>query len=333
MEMAKDQWTKGPTEALPFLDAAACRASLPYKALVAALRSAFCAPHHAPDRHIHDLHVPQAPEATALLMPAWVEGDVYGVKLANIFPGNGLAGQPAINAIYVLFSALTGKPLAMMDGTEITVRRTVATSALAASYLSRIDSRRLLIIGTGRLSSQIAEAYLAVRPIEQVTIWGRDPSKAASVCRAVEAATGVPARPARDLAAEVEAADIVSCATLSTTPILRGSWLQPGVHVDLIGAFKPSMRETDDAAVRACDVYIDTLSGAKAEAGDLIQAEAAGAFTWAGVKADLQQLCSGERPGRTDDGRRTLFKSVGAAIEDLAAARLVAQAQNHTTGE
>ncbi|MCU0831140.1 MAG: ornithine cyclodeaminase family protein [Rhizobiaceae bacterium] len=312
---------------LPVIDAAACRAALPFPALIDALRNAFASSHEAPDRHIHDMHVPGEAEATALLMPAWIEGEVYGVKLANVFPSNAKLGLPSINAIYVLFSARTGQPIAIMDGTEVTARRTVAASALAASYLARADAGHLLVVGTGRLAGLIAEAHAAIRPIRRVTIWGRDGGKAQAVARTVAAAAPQFIVTATDdLQAACATADIISGVTLSTAPLIRGAWLRSGVHVDLIGAFKPAMRETDAEAVLRATVFIDTLGGAKAEAGDLLCAELEGAFQWTDVRADFAALCSGRHPGRTDDDEITLFKSVGAAVEDLAAAKLVAKA-------
>jgi ornithine cyclodeaminase/alanine dehydrogenase-like protein (mu-crystallin family) len=311
--------------AFPVIGADAVRAALPFPQLIAALKDAFASTHVAPDRHIHAMHVPGAAAATALLMPAWIEGDVYGVKLANVFPSNGLRGEPSINAVYVLFSALTGKPVAIMDGAELTARRTVAASALAASFLARADASHLLVVGTGRLSQVIAAAHGAVRPITRVTVCGRDAEKARLTAEAIARAdSALTVAATADLEGACGTADIISCATLSSTALVQGAWLKAGVHVDLIGAFKPSMRETDAEAVRRCTVFIDTLGGAEAEAGDLIQAKAEGAFEWPDVASDLAGLCTGRHAGRSSDQEMTLFKSVGAAIEDLAAARLVA---------
>lgn len=309
--------------AIPFFEADAVRAATPWPDLIDAIRQGFTSTHSAPDRHIHTLKVPGDADATALLMPAWIEGEVYGVKLANIFPSNNERGEAAVSAIYALFDARSGKPLALMNGGEITARRTAATSALAADYLAKKDARTLLLVGTGRLPPLLAEAHASVRPIEKVLVWGRNANKAAALAGSIAAQTGLLAEGVSDLAHAAGLADIISCATISKAPLIEGRWLQPGTHLDLIGAFTPEMRETDAEAVRRSRVFIDTLGGAEAEAGDLLQAIAEGAFAWEDVVADLAALCSGAHAGRISDDTITLFKSVGAAIEDLVAARLV----------
>lgn len=302
-----------------YFDASAVTAATPWGRLIPTLREAFVASHEAPDRHIHKLGVPGAEAATALLMPAWIEGEVYGVKLANIFPSNGARGLPTVSSIYVVFDGMTGEVRATMDGGMLTVRRTAAASALASSFLSRPASRTLLIIGAGRLAPLLIEAHRAVRPIERVLVWARRPEQAADL------AARCGGEAVDDLDAAVPLADIISAATLSRTPLIRGGLLRPGTHVDLVGAFAPEMCEADADAVARSSVFIDTIGGAKAEAGDLIQAIAANRFGWDRVVADIADLAAGRHPGRTSADEVTLFKSVGAAIEDLAAARLVLQ--------
>lgn len=312
-----------PPAAMLYFDAAAVRAATPWTALIPAIGEAFVSTHVAPERHIHTLAVPGEADATALIMPAWIEGEVYGVKLANVFPSNNKVGAPAINALYVLFDAQNGVPLALMDGAEITARRTAATSALAAGFLARTDSRVLLLVGTGRLPPMLAEAHASVRPIDTILVWGRNHEKAGDLAAQIEDQTGLACRPVAELAEGVAQADIVSCATISKAPLVLGQWLRPGTHLDLVGAFTPLMRETDAEAVRRARVFIDTPGGAEVEAGDLIQAISEDAFAWDDVVCDLPALCAGSHKGREDAEEITLFKSVGAAIEDLAAARLV----------
>lgn len=319
-----------PESAIPFLDAAAVRAATPWPALIDAIRDGFTSAHTAPDRHVHRLPVPGRAEATALLMPAWIEGEAYGVKLANIFPSNNDLGRPAVSSVYVLFDAMTGTPAALIDGGEITARRTAATSALAASRLARADARTLLLVGTGRLPSLLAEAHRAVRPIERILVWGRNGGKARELAQALERRMGIAAAAADDLDAAVAEADIVSTATISRAALVRGERLRPGTHLDLVGAFAPHMRETDAEAVRRATVFVDTEGGAMAEAGDLIRAAAEGAFAWPEIAADLAALCAGRHAGRQAEAEITLFKSVGAAIEDLVAARLTFAAWSGT---
>lgn len=316
----------GGQSGVPHFDAAAITAATPWTSLIPVLRAAFTSAHSAPDRHIHKISVPGAETATALLMPAWIDGGYYGVKLANIFPSNGARGLPSVSSLYVLFDGTTGIQLATMDGAAITVRRTAATSALASSYLSRPESKTLLVIGAGRMAPLLIDAHRAVRPISDVMIWARQPQQAAAL------AVSVGGRVVGDLGGAVASADIVSAATLSRLPLIRGELLRPGTHVDLVGAFAPEMRETDAEAVARSSVFIDTLGGAEAEAGDLIQAIREGRFAWDDVVADIAALSGGEHPGRTSPDEITLFKSVGAAIEDLAAARAVFEAAGGTRG-
>jgi ornithine cyclodeaminase len=299
--------------------------ALPWRELIEALRTAFAAGATVPLRHHHTLaNDGREPDGTLLLMPAWRGGGHLGIKIAHICPGNSSRGLPAVNALYLLSDAETGEHIALMDGGEITARRTAASSALAADMLARRDASRLLLVGTGRVARNSAEAFCAIRPIREIMVWGRNLAKASELARSAEQATGVPARPVTDLAEAVPDADIISCATLSTAPIVRGEWLSPGAHLDLIGAFTPDMRETDDIALKRSTIFVDTMEGAPKEAGELSIPLSRGVISRADLKADLFGLCRGEHPGRTGAGEITLFKSVGHAIEDLAAAECVA---------
>ena len=274
----------------------------------------------APVRHHHTVSVPGSTDATLLLMPAWVPGRFIGTKVVNVFPDNGAVGLPAVQSLYLLFSGRTGELLATMNGGELTTRRTVAASSLALRYLARPDASRLLIVGTGQLAGHVAQSHAAARPIRQVSVWGRDPAKAEALAGKL-AAEGYVARAVSDLAAAVTEADIVSCVTLSREPLVRGEWLRPGTHLDLIGGFTPGMREADDEAVRRASVFIDT-EGALTEAGDIVQPLRSGVLAQRGILADLPALTRGQHAGRQSPDEITLFKSTGAAAEDLAAAIL-----------
>lgn len=297
-------------------------AALPHALLTNALERAFAAPFETPVRAHHRLPVEGGPEATLLLMPAWQAGSALGVKVASVFPGNATRGLPSVNASYLLLDPDTGVPLAVMDGAELTLRRTACASALAARYLAREDAATLLMVGTGKLAPHLLAAHAAERPIRRALVWGRRPDAAQAVCDTVYL-PDVELSVVEDLAAAVGEADIISCATLSHDPLIAGDWLRPGQHLDLVGAYTPNMREADDAAVAACDVYVDTYAGALAEAGEIIQAIESGALTREGIRGELADLVSGARAGRRDAGAKTLFKSVGCAIEDLAAASQV----------
>lgn len=305
---------------LKFLNRAHTETGLPFEALVEALRAQFQSDVQVPLRHQHRIDNDDEPQATLLLMPVWDGGGFGGVKLVNVHPGNGARGLPAISASYLLFDCKTGQHIAVLDGGELTARRTAAASALAVDYLSRKDATSLLLVGAGRVAANLAPAYRAVRPIDKVVIWNRSTDRANRLCQAL-ARDGIPATVATELESAVRGADIISCATISSEPLVLGDWLRPGQHLDLIGGFTPQMREADDEAVRRSKVFIDT-DAAFSEAGDITQPIEAGILSRDDVEGDLFALCRGTHPGRTNDSDITLFKAVGTALEDLAAAAL-----------
>jgi ornithine cyclodeaminase/alanine dehydrogenase-like protein (mu-crystallin family) len=300
-------------------------ATLGFPPLIDALAQAFTGGFFAPTRHHHALERGAGASATHLLMPAWTahgaEGEPFlGTKIVNVFPDNGERGLPAVLGLYVLQSGLSGAPLAAIDGTRLTHWRTSAASALAARFLARRDARRLLIVGAGALAPFLVRAHASVRPIDDVTIWNHRREGAEKLAASL-AKAGWRVRVAENLEAAVRAADVISCATLSKTPLIAGAWLAPGQHLDLVGAFNLEMREADDEALRRARVFIDT-DAALSEGGEVALALRSGAIDRSHVVADLGALCRGGA-GRTGSGEITLFKSVGAAIEDLAAAMLV----------
>lgn len=301
------------------LDRAALREALPWNALIDALEAMFRSGCDAPLRHRHAMPGPEGVENTLLLMPAWQSGAHTGVKIVHVAPANAARSLPAVHAAYLLSDAATGAPLALMDGGELTDRRTAAASLLAARYLARPDSTRLLVLGSGKVARALAEGYAARFPLTDIAIWSPTAANAQRLACSL-AEEGLPARAAAS--PDPAGADIVAAATLSTTPLLHGAALQPGMHIDLVGAFRRDMRESDAAALARATVVADTRAGALAEAGDVVQAIAEGAITEAAIAAELAELCRGTHPGRRSAEEITLFKSVGWAGEDLAAAIL-----------
>ncbi|KMO19719.1 ornithine cyclodeaminase family protein [Methylobacterium platani] len=284
-----------------------------------ALDTAFRAGATAPTRHHHAIET--APDGASLLvMPAWTP-DYVGVKILTLFPGNPARGLDTIQGGVLLCDGRDGRPLALLDGARLTLWRTAAASALAARHLARPDAARMVMVGAGALAPYLVRAHAAVRPIRDVAIWNRRPEGAARLAGTLRA-EGIAAHPVADLAAAVGEADLVSCATLSTEPLVRGAWLRPGTHLDLVGAFTPTMREADDAALLRGPVYVDTPDALK-KGGDVAVAIQSGALAPEAVAGDLTALCRGEAPGRRSADAITVFKSVGAAIEDLAAAAAV----------
>jgi ornithine cyclodeaminase/alanine dehydrogenase-like protein (mu-crystallin family) len=301
-------------------DALSTRAALPFTDLIAAIERMFVAGCEVPPRHVHKIVSGEGEQGTVLIMPAWHAG-YMGIKTVNIFPGNAARGLPGLFSTYILYSAATGQPLAMIDGDEITSRRTAAASALAARYLARRDARRLLVVGSGRVARLLPEAYRALLPIDKITVWSRNHAAAARMAAELTAG-GCAVRASTELEEAVRQADVVSCATLATEPVIRGAWLQPGSHLDLIGGFTPQMREADDDCFKGSALYVDTVEALQ-KAGDLLGPMARGVFAPADVAGTLEALCRAQAAGRQWTQARTVFKSVGTALEDLAAAILV----------
>ncbi|MDB5582354.1 MAG: ornithine cyclodeaminase family protein [Bradyrhizobium sp.] len=313
----------GSPQTIPVIGVEQTRAALPFDRLIPALRLAFAVDAEVPVRHHHQIEHADGNDGVLLLMPAW-QDQTLGVKIATIFPGNNKRGLPSVYSSYLLSDSSTGAPIALLDGDEITARRTIAVSALAASYLARSDAASLLIVGAGRLGRLAATAFAAVRPIRRVAIWNRDGAKAEALAAELRA-TGIDAIAAASLEQAAANADIITCATPSTQPLIHADWLRPGTHLDLIGSFTPAMREADDACMSRGKVYVDTRD-ALVEAGDLIGPIEAGVLAVNDIKGSLADLCCGRVTGRDNDADLTVFKAVGTALADLAAAMLVRDA-------
>ena len=317
------------------LEAAEIDAALDDLALIDRLDALFRAGCEMPTRHHHPIKSPLgagSADAVLLLMPAWTSGPTgrIGVKIVTVFPDNGKRSLPAIFGQYMLLDGATGQTIALLDGAMLTKRRTACASGLASRYLSRPDSAKLLMIGTGALAPHLIRVHAKVRPIREVAIWGRTPTHAQTLAedlaKSLPQALGRPiaVRAVTDRARAVADADIVSCATLSKVPLVEGAWLGEGQHLDLVGAYTPQMRESDDKAAWRARIFVDTRAGALKEGGDVVQALANGTIDEDDILADLYDLARGTHGGRLagDDATITLFKSVGAALEDLAAAQL-----------
>jgi ornithine cyclodeaminase len=310
---------------MQILDTTATRNALPFGPLIEALRTMFALGCEVPERHIHTLASGDGPSGTVLLMPAWTPQGYFGLKTVMVYPGNAARGLPGLHSTYVLYDANTGVPLAQMDGNEITSRRTAAASALAASMVAAPDARVHLVVGAGRVGRLVPEAYRAVLPLETFMIWDRTEAHARAVVDALRG-QGVHADVSRDLAQDTRKADIVTCATLATEPLIQGDWLRPGSHLDLIGSFTPAMREADDPCFADAGIYVDTEEALR-KSGDLLGPLSRGVFTAQDVRATLADLCRAEGGPPRPAGARTVFKSVGTALEDLAAAAMIWERQ------
>jgi ornithine cyclodeaminase len=288
---------------------------LPYRMLVDELEAAHREPRPVTGRTV--LGVDGADESF-LALSAWQPGWNIGTKLVTVFPRNLDAGRPSVQALYVLFEATTGEPMAIIDGTELTYRKTAADSALGAHYLAREDARTLLMIGAGGLAPHLVAAHRAVRPsIEHVLVWNRTAARAESLAASIGGVV------ADSIEAAVGEADVIVTATMAKDPLVAGRWLRPGTHLDLVGTFRPDHREVDDDVVSRSELYVDDREATLSACGDLVIPMASGLITRRDVRADLFELCCGDVPGRTDPAAITLFENGGGGHLDLMTARAV----------
>jgi len=292
-----------------------------FPSLIATIKAAFTSSSiQVPMRHHHDFPNPKEnTDSTLLLMPAWNPGKEAGVKIVTVSPNNGVYNLPAIQGTYLYLDAHKGTVKAILAAKALTAKRTAAASALASSYLSREDASSLLMIGTGALSVNLIMAHASVRPIKNVYVWGRNFKKAEAICQEA-ALKGFNTTPIHDLVEVIPKVDIISSATLSKTPLVLGKHLKEGQHIDLVGAYKKDMREADDEAIKKSSVFLDTYQGGLKESGDIAIPLKTGVLLENDIKADLFDLCSNKKQGRQNSKEITFFKSVGHALEDLAAA-------------
>ena len=309
-------------------EAADVNEALSYPDLIEAVRATFGAPAGTPRRMVFRLdEASGSPDAFAVL-PSW-NAEVMGVKAFTYLPGNAAKGRPILHSKILLFDRHTGAPLALVDGTSVTYWRTAAVAGLAADYLARRDAARLLICGTGNLAPFMALAHASVRPIEEIGVWGRRRDRAARIVeRLREERPELSCAVVDDLERAAREADIISCATGAHDPIILGAWVRPGTHTDFFGNHERTGRECDSALVEKASVYVDSRVNVLNEAGELLIPMEEGRFKAEGIVAELAELCSGAVPGRRSDDEITLFKSVGTALSDLAAAHLVTQRQS-----
>jgi ornithine cyclodeaminase len=294
---------------LPILDGVDVARLLPYADLVDALEAAH---RGAPAVSRRVVFGPDGSDQAFLGLPAWRPGEAIGVKLVTIFPANPTAGRPSVQAVYVLFDGSNGEPLALIDGTELTYRKTAADSALGARFLAREDAATLLMIGAGGLAPHLIAAHRAVRPsLDRVLVWNRTRAKAETVAAEVGGAV------VESLAGAVPEADVISTATMTAEPLVEGRWLRPGTHLDLVGAFQPDHREVDDETVVRADLYVDDREATLTEDGDLVIPLQAALITREDIRGDLHELCRGDVPGRTDPEAITLFENGGGGHLDL----------------
>jgi len=298
--------------------------ALDLESTVERLRQAWRGQEVQPEPMELDLPALEGPGATLSLLPAWQLGRFIGLRVTTAFPGNEERDAPVEMSSYLLLDGRSGQPVALIDGALLVRRRAAATSALAAGYLARPDSERLLMIGAGAMAAHLIEAHAKVRPICNVLIWSRNPARAKRLAKRMDR-RDFRVSATDDLADAVRGAHVICSATRSPDPLIEGAWLQDGQHLDLVGSTRPQVCECDAATLERGRLFVDSREETPRRSGEIAAALATGAIQPGDIAADLFELTRGERAGRRYYDQITLFKSVGLGLADLAAAQLVLQ--------
>jgi len=306
-------------------------AALTFPGLVDTLAEAFRSDAVVPPRGQHTIERPGR-DGILLIMPAWsapeAEHSYIGTKILSVFFDNGAHNLPGVMGAYLLMNGRTGLPLAVMDGNRLTLWRTAAASALASRYMSNPEASKMLMVGAGGLAPFLIKAHRSQRPLTDIAIWARRPEAAQAVAAEL-AKDGIEVRAVTDIEGEARTADIISCATNATQPLIHGRWLKRDAHLDLVGAFTMQMREADADALERARVVVDSEKAID-EGGDVAIGIDEGSYSSERIAGTLADLCHGRIAGRSEEGEITLFKSVGVSLEDLAAA--IAVWENRSLG-
>lgn len=306
------------------LSAADVAGALDLESTVERLRQAWRNQSKQPEALTLEIPALEGLGARLSLLPAWQLGRHVGLRITSDFPNNEQHGVPVEMSSYLVLDGRTGQPAALIDGALLVFKRAAATSALAAGYLARQDSERLLMVGAGQLAPHLIAAHAAVRPICNVLIWSRDPAHAKQLAKRMDR-RDFKVTATEDLEGAARGAHVICCATRSEEPLIRGDWLQEGQHLDLVGATRTSQRECDDEALRRARLFVDSRGETPGRCGELSGGLERKVVSEEDIAADLFELTRGERAGRRFYEQITLFKSVGLALADLAAAQLVLQ--------
>ncbi len=299
------------------IDAAQMRAVTNYPDLVEWLRASHLDTIDAMDDLLMTQPAAVDGTDTLLIRAAWRRGKRVGVKLVTLFPANAGGALPSVQAVYMLFDGGNGKPLASLDGTELTYWKTAADSALGARFLAGEAPRALCMIGAGAQAPHLIRAHCTVHPsIERVTIWNRTHARAEALAAAAPV-KGVTFETAPDLEAACRGADVITAATAAETPLVRGEWLRPGQHLDLVGGYKPGMREADTEVFVRARVFVDARETTVGVCGDLLEPINEGRFSADHIEGDLFDLCRSGLPGPRAPTDITVFKNGGGGHLDL----------------
>ena len=305
---------------MKYFDMKAIQTALPYPLLVEALAKGLQQFAQTPARSFFS---PNQDASCVMIMPAWRPHQMMGVKLVSIWPENNAKGESAVSAVYVVISCLDGRPLAVLDGTELTLRRTAAAAALAAKRLARENSETLAVLGTGSLSVPLVQAHTDTMRFKNVLVWGRQFHKAQRVVNQLKE-LGIEVRAMGDLEETLALSDVVAVATTATEPFLKAAWVKPGTHISLVGAFTPQMAEAEPVLMARSQLFADCRASVLEKGGEVFQAIKQGLVLDSDIIADLAELTAQlDRSWRHDGQAITVFKSVGFALLDLIAAEVV----------
>jgi ornithine cyclodeaminase/alanine dehydrogenase-like protein (mu-crystallin family) len=290
-----------------------------YIKIITEIKNSYKKSFKVPPRVIHEIKNKINP-GNLFIMPAWERDEYIGVKVSTSFPSNTKINKPSIHGRYILFSSKTGFVLSVIDGAELTAIRTVASAALATSILSKKNASSMLIVGTGKLAAKIPFFYGSVRNIKIYYVWGRNFSKAKELCRNFKK-NKINAIPVKNIKEVSKKVDIISCVTPSKKSLVFGSYVSKGCHIDLVGAFNISMRESDDNLIKKGKVFFDNKEGGFKEAGDILIPLKKKLISKKHIKGDFYDLIQGKIKGRTSNDQVTIYKSVGDALQDYSVAR------------
>ncbi|WP_350545321.1 ornithine cyclodeaminase family protein [Pseudoalteromonas sp. 5-MNA-CIBAN-0065] len=296
-----------------------------FESLLTAMQQGFAQDFGMPKRNVYELDHSDSNHDAFAVLPAWNQ-DVIGVKAFTYFPSNSQAGYHSLYSKIMLFSRTHGEPLALVDGTRITLWRTATVSALASRYLSRENSEHLVLFGSGNLAEYMVRAHLAVRNFKRVTLVARNQQKVSALQSTLQQAfPDIKFTVAQSTAELIHSADVICCATGCPTPLFDGQWLKEGTHIDLIGNHHSEQRECDSTTITRSRVFVDSKTNVLNEAGELLLPIQEGVFSEQDVCAELADLAKLNTPARINESEITVFKSVGTALSDLIAAYLVYQ--------
>ena len=305
---------------MKYFDMKAIQTALPYPLLVEALAQGLQQFAQTPARSFFS---PNQDASCVMIMPAWRPHQMMGVKLVSVWPENNAKGESAVSAVYVVISCLDGRPLAVLDGTELTLRRTAAAAALAAKRLARENSETLAVLGTGSLSVPLVQAHTDTMRLKNVLVWGRQFHKTQRVVKQLKE-LGIEVRAMGDLEETLALSDVVAVATTATEPFLKADWVKPGTHISLVGAFTPQMAEAEPVLMARSQLFADCRASVLEKGGEVFQAIKQGLVLDSDIIADLAELTAhSDRNWRHDGQAITVFKSVGFALLDLIAAEVV----------